>query len=58
MFPQVHKGTHRDHPRVSVHRAAKVTPEVAGLGAYADGEPLGALPVTAECVPGALRLLA
>ncbi|MFJ3838330.1 diacylglycerol kinase [Streptomyces sp. NPDC090054] len=58
VFPQVYKGTHLDHPRVSVHRAAKVTLEAAGLGAYADGEPLGALPVTAECVPGALRLLA
>ncbi|MFF4321466.1 diacylglycerol kinase [Streptomyces sp. NPDC001568] len=58
VFPQVYKGTHLDHPKVSVHRAAKVTLEAAGLGAYADGEPLGPLPVSAECVPGALRLLA
>ncbi|MFE2874870.1 diacylglycerol kinase [Streptomyces roseus] len=57
VFPQVYKGTHLDHPRVSVHRAAKVTLEAAGITAYADGEPLGALPVTARCVPGALRLL-
>ncbi|WP_374199225.1 hypothetical protein [Streptomyces sp. ISL-44] len=27
------------------------------LTACADGEPIGPLPVTAECVPGALRLL-
>jgi diacylglycerol kinase (ATP) len=57
VFPQVYKGTHLGHPKVTVHRAAKVTLEAAGLTAYADGEPLGPLPVTAECVPGALRLL-
>ncbi|MFJ6796246.1 diacylglycerol kinase [Streptomyces sp. NPDC091268] len=57
VFPRVYKGTHLDHPKVSVHRAAKVRLEAAGITAYADGEPLGPLPVTAECVPGALRLL-
>ncbi|MEU8837533.1 diacylglycerol kinase [Streptomyces roseus] len=57
VFPQVYKGTHLGHPKVGVHRAAKVTLEAAGITAYADGEPLGALPVTARCVPGALRLL-
>ncbi|MCX5379302.1 diacylglycerol kinase [Streptomyces sp. NBC_00091] len=57
VFPQVYKGTHLTHPKVTVHRAAKVTLEAPGLTAYADGEPLGPLPVTAECVPGAVRLL-
>ncbi|MEV6579114.1 diacylglycerol kinase [Streptomyces sp. NPDC051582] len=57
VFPQVYKGTHLGHPKVTVHRAAKITLEAAGITAYADGEPLGALPVSAECVPGALRLL-
>lgn len=57
VFPQVYKGTHLGHPKVSVYRAAKVTLESAGLGAYADGEPLAPLPLTAACVPGALRLL-
>ncbi|MCX5197732.1 diacylglycerol kinase [Streptomyces sp. NBC_00249] len=57
VFPQVYKGTHLGHPKVTVHRAAKVTLEAPGLTAYADGEPLGALPVTAECVGGALRLI-
>lgn len=42
---------------MTVHRAAKVTLEAAGITAYADGEPLGPLPVTAECVPAAVRLL-
>ncbi len=58
VFPQVYKRTHLGHPKVSVHRASKVTLEAAGITANADGEPLGPLPVTAECVPAALRLLA
>ncbi|MFD9572232.1 diacylglycerol kinase [Streptomyces sp. NPDC059982] len=57
VFPQVYQGTHLSHPAVTVHRARKVTLEAPGLTAYADGERLGPLPLTAECVPGALRLL-
>ncbi|MGW1769225.1 diacylglycerol kinase [Streptomyces sp. NPDC002073] len=57
VFPRVYRGTHLSHPKVTVHRAAKVTLEAAGITAYADGEPLGPLPVTAECVPGAVRVL-
>ncbi|MEW1638060.1 diacylglycerol kinase [Streptomyces sp. NPDC093801] len=57
VFPQVYKGTHLTHPAVTVHRAAKVTLEAPDLTAYADGEPLGPLPVAAACVPGALRLI-
>ncbi|MFD6888315.1 diacylglycerol kinase [Streptomyces sp. NPDC059957] len=58
VFPRVYKGTHLDHPKVTVHRAAKVTLEADGITAYADGERLGPLPVSASCVPAALRLLA
>lgn len=58
VFPQVYKGRHLGHPKVTVHRARKITLEAVGLSAYADGEPLGVLPVTAECVPRAVRLLA
>ncbi|MFD8894903.1 diacylglycerol kinase [Streptomyces sp. NPDC059566] len=57
VFPQVYKGRHLSHPKVTVHRARKITLAAAGLTAYADGEPLGGLPVTAECVPRAVRLL-
>ncbi|MFD7624744.1 diacylglycerol kinase [Streptomyces sp. NPDC059851] len=57
VFPQVYKGTHLSHPAVTVHRAAKVTLEAVGLTAYADGERVGPLPVTAECVPAAVRIL-
>lgn len=58
VFPRVYRGTHLDHPKVTVHRAAEVTLDAAGITAYADGEPLGPLPVSASCVPAALRLLA
>ncbi len=58
VFPRVYKGTHLDHPAVTVHRAATVELVAPGTTGYADGEPLGALPLTAECVPGAVRVLA
>lgn len=57
VFPRVYRGTHLSHPVVTVHRAASVELAAAGTTAYADGEPLGALPVTAVCVPGAVRVL-
>ncbi|MFD7861148.1 diacylglycerol kinase [Streptomyces sp. NPDC059783] len=57
VFPRVYKGTHLDHPVVTVHRAASVELEAVGVTAYADGEPLGPLPVATTCVPGAARVL-
>ncbi|MFE2016622.1 diacylglycerol kinase [Streptomyces sp. NPDC059499] len=57
VFPKVYKGTHLGHPAVTVHRVASIEMAAAGVTAYADGEPLGALPLTATCVPGAVRVL-
>ncbi|MFD4667718.1 diacylglycerol kinase [Streptomyces halstedii] len=57
VFPRVYKGTHLDHPVVSVHRVTSIELAAAGVTAYADGEPLGPLPVTATCVPRAVRVL-
>ncbi|MFD9884186.1 diacylglycerol kinase [Streptomyces alboflavus] len=57
VFPRVYKGTHLDHPKVTVHRAATVRIEAAGTTGYADGERLGELPLTATCVRGAVRVL-
>ncbi|AXK32202.1 diacylglycerol kinase [Streptomyces armeniacus] len=57
VFPRVYKGTHLSHPAVTVHRARKVTLEADGLTGYADGEPVGPLPLTAESVPGVARVL-
>ncbi|MHA5047517.1 diacylglycerol kinase [Streptomyces sp. SD15] len=56
VFPKVYRGTHLDHPVVSVYRAAKVELVAEAVTGYADGEPLGPLPLTAECVPGAVRV--
>ncbi|WP_299537703.1 diacylglycerol kinase [uncultured Streptomyces sp.] len=58
VFPKVYRGTHLSHPAVTVYRARSVELRAAGVTAYADGESLGALPVRAVCVPGAVRVLA
>ncbi|KQX61070.1 MULTISPECIES: diacylglycerol kinase [unclassified Streptomyces] len=57
VFPKVYRGTHVEHPKVTVLRAAKVEIAAAGVSGYADGERLGELPLTARCVPGAVRLI-
>jgi diacylglycerol kinase (ATP) len=57
-FPKVFKGTHVSHPAVTMRRAKVVTLEAPGVTAYADGEYLADLPITCECVPGAVRILA
>ncbi|MGW1975104.1 diacylglycerol kinase [Streptomyces sp. NPDC001889] len=57
VFPRVYRGTHLSHPRVSVHRARSVELAAPGISGYADGERLGPLPLTAECVPGAVGVL-
>ncbi|WP_406350915.1 diacylglycerol kinase [Streptomyces sp. NBC_00658] len=56
VFPRVYRGTHLDHPKVAVYRAAKVELVAEGVTGYADGEPFGPLPLTAECVRGAVRV--
>jgi diacylglycerol kinase (ATP) len=57
-FPKVFKGTHVSHPAVTTRRAKVVKLVSAGVTAYADGEFLANLPITCECVPGAVRILA
>jgi diacylglycerol kinase (ATP) len=56
VFPRVYRGTHVGHPVVTVHRAARVEIAAPRITAYADGEPLGPLPLTARCVPAAVRV--
>ena len=57
VFPKVYRGTHVDHPKVTVLRAAKVEIAAEGITGYADGEPLGPLPPTARCIRAALRVV-
>ncbi|AWW40473.1 MULTISPECIES: diacylglycerol kinase [Streptomyces] len=57
VFPTVYRGGHVGHPKVSVHRASQVELMAEGITGYADGEPLGPLPLTARCIPGAVRVV-
>jgi diacylglycerol kinase (ATP) len=57
LFPLVFRGRHVEHPSVQVHRAAVVGLAAPSANAYADGEPLGPLPLTASVVPGSLRVV-
>ncbi|MEU5041041.1 diacylglycerol kinase [Streptomyces griseorubiginosus] len=57
VFPRVYRGTHVEHPKVSVVRAAKVEIAARDVTGYADGEPLGPLPLTARCVRAAVSVI-
>ena len=56
ILPRVRRGTHVGHPLVTCLKAWTVTLDAEGIVAYADGERLGPLPLTATAVPGALTL--
>lgn len=57
-YPKLFKGTHVGHPRYEHHRARRVTVAAADVVAYADGERFAPLPITVECVPGAVEVWA
>lgn len=57
-YPKLFRGTHTSHPAYEHHLVRRVTVAAPGIVSYADGERFGPLPLTIECVPGALRLLA
>jgi len=57
-YPKLFKGTHITHPQYEHHRARTVTVAAPGIVGYADGERFGPLPVTIECVPRSLTVLA
>jgi diacylglycerol kinase (ATP) len=57
VFPKVYFGKHVGHPAVTFYRCRRI--EIAGLGrSFADGEPVSALPLSAECVTNALKVWA
>jgi len=56
-YPKLFKGTHVHHPEYRHYPARTVTVAAPGVVAYADGERIGALPLTVEVVPRALRVL-
>jgi diacylglycerol kinase (ATP) len=57
-YPKLFKGTHVTHPQYEHHVARSVTVAAPGIISYADGERFGPLPLTVECAPGALTVLA
>ena len=57
-YPKLFTGTHVTHPQYEHHRVRRVTVAAPGIVSYADGERFGALPLTVECAPGALTVLA
>jgi diacylglycerol kinase (ATP) len=58
LLPRVYKGTHTTVDEVSTRRVRSIRLESAGVTAYADGDPIGTLPLLVDVVPGALRLFA
>ncbi len=63
VFPRVYRGTHVDHPAVEIIRAREVRLEAVDGHpspvpvAFADGEPIGRMPLEARIHPGAVRFL-
>jgi diacylglycerol kinase (ATP) len=57
VFPKVYTGRHVGHPAVTFYRCREI--EIIGSGSsFADGEPISALPLSAQCVSNALRVWA
>lgn len=58
LFPLLFSGRHVKLREVHLRTVQSVEFEVADIQLYADGEPVGAVPVRIDVVPGALRVLA
>jgi diacylglycerol kinase (ATP) len=54
VFPRVFAGTHVSHPAVEIVRSRTVRIESKAV-AYADGERIGQLPISAECIQSVLK---
>jgi YegS/Rv2252/BmrU family lipid kinase len=58
ILPKIFRGTHVQEPNVSVFRAREVTlSSRRPFTMYADGDPIGELPVRVRALPGAITLL-
>lgn len=58
LLPRVYRGTHTSIDEVSTYRVRSARLASPGVTAYADGDPLGPLPLRIDVVPGALRVFA
>ena len=57
LFSTVYEGAHVKFPQVVIKRARVVTVEAPDVVAYADGERVAPLPLSIECVRGAVQML-
>jgi YegS/Rv2252/BmrU family lipid kinase len=58
-LPRVFKGTHLQDPAINIVQAREVTFSAdRPFTAYADGDPIGDLPLTVRVLPGSLRVVA
>lgn len=58
ILPRAYRGTHVEAPQVDTYRVRSVRLDAPGITAYADGDPIGPLPLDIEVVPGALEVFA
>lgn len=58
LLPRLYRGTHTTVPEVSVRLVRSVRLSAPGVTAYADGDPIGALPLTIDVVPRSLTVFA
>ncbi|NLP83858.1 diacylglycerol kinase [Microbacterium sp. CFH 90308] len=56
LLPRVYRGTHASVPEVTMRRARSARLSAPGVTAYADGDPIGALPLTIDVARGALTV--
>jgi len=56
-YPKLFTGGHTQHRQYEHHLVRSVTVAAPGIVAYADGERIGALPLTVEVAPRALKVL-
>ncbi|MBN9171281.1 MAG: diacylglycerol kinase, partial [Microbacterium sp.] len=56
LLPRVYRGTHVTLPEVATYRVRSVRLDAPDVTAYADGDPIGSLPLTVDVAPGALTL--
>jgi diacylglycerol kinase (ATP) len=56
LLPRVYRGTHTTVPEVSTYRVRSVRLSAPGVTAYADGDPIGELPLTIEVAPASLSV--
>jgi YegS/Rv2252/BmrU family lipid kinase len=58
ILPKIFRGTHVQEPNVSVFRAREITlSSERPFTMYADGDPIGELPVRVRALPGAITML-